>query len=273
MKKLSGETFKSDSEIDLVRASLNISQYIEYPDLDVELYIDKVSEMTFDIQQRVLPRDDSIKIIEKINTYLYEEKGFKGNKAEYYEPRNSFLNDVIDSKKGIPITLSIIYSRIANELGLKTRGVCFPGHFIIRADMHDKELIIDPFNYGRLLTREDCQAILDNLFGGRITLEDRFLEFADNSQILKRVINNLKNIYVSNKDYECALKTVDLLLILDPEDLEQLRDRALICINLECYSQSLQDLENYFSRTGPDLQDDELLNYIPVLKNIVGNMN
>lgn len=273
MNILHEDTFKSDSKIDLVRASLNISQYIKYPDLDIESYIEKLSLMADEIRSRMSSGADCIDTVNTINHYLYADMGFAGNRNEYYDPRNSFLNDVIDTRRGIPISMSIIYSYIANELGVETRGVCFPGHFIIRTVNERGELIIDPYNEGKILTRDDCQSILDNLFGGKVILEERFLEFADNYQILKRVINNLKNIYVSAKDYDNALKTVNLLLILDPEDTDQLRDRALICINLECYSQSLEDLENYFSKINPDTQDEELRSYIPVLKNIVANLN
>lgn len=270
---LDEDIFKSETKIDLIRASLNISQYIKYPDLDIESYIERLSSMTDDIRSRLSSAADCYETVSTINNYLYDDMGFEGNKDDYYDPRNSFINYVIDTGRGIPISMSIIYSYIANELGVETRGVCFPGHFIIRTVNEEGEFIIDPYNRGKILTRDDCQSILDNLFGGRISLEERFLDFADNHHILKRVINNLKNIYVSCKDYENALKTVNLLLLLDPEDTDQLRDRALICINLECYSQSLEDLENYFTRISPDVQDEELRSYIPVLKNIVANLN
>lgn len=266
-------TFRSDADIDLVRASLNISQYVRYPELDIELYISKMNNMVNDIKSRVSPGSCSHDIVHTINGYLFDELGFSGNRSEYYDPKNSFLNDVIDTRQGIPISMSIIYSHLANSAGLDLKGVCFPGHFMVRYADTEEEIIVDPYNGGKIVTRDDCQSILDNLFDGKIVLEDRFLEVADNSQILKRVVNNLKNIYISGKDYENALKTVDLLLILDPGDVVQLRDRALICINLECYSQSLEDLENYFSRISPDTGDDELMSYIPMLKNIVANLN
>lgn len=273
MNKILNFTIQNDTEIDLLRASLNISQYIEYPDLDIECYISKVLGMIEDVGNMLPIVPCSLDIIQTVNNYLFKEKGYRGNKENYYEPCNSFLNDVLDNRTGIPITLCILYSYIANRLGLDSHGVCFPGHFILRSDNTDGEYLIDPFNEGRILTREDCQSILDNLFDGKIIFEERFIEYADNHQILKRVINNLKNIYITNKDYKSALKTVNLMLMLDPEEIEQLRDRALICINLECYSQSLKDLENYFSKARSDIHDDELRSYIPVLKNIVKNIN
>lgn len=273
MKVTCENVFRDDSEIDLIRASLNISQYVRYPELDIEHYISKLTVISDEIASRIPDSAGTRERIEIINGYLYNEMGFCGNRSDYYDPRNSFLNDVIDHRKGIPISMSILYSHIAQKAGIDLKGVCFPGHFMLRSAGYDREIIVDPYNEGKILSRDDCQSVLDNLFGGKVKLEERFLEFADNSQILKRVVNNLKSIYVSGKDYEKALKTVNLLLSLDPDDVDQLRDRALICINLECYSQSLEDLQSYFSKTGPDVNDDELKSYIPLLRNIVGNLN
>lgn len=275
MKNFNNPAINSSDDIDLVRASLNISQYIEYPDLKVEDYLEKLDNMTEGIRATLTTDPDSFQIIQKINSYLYDVEGFTGNRDDYYEPKNSFLNDVIDTKKGIPISLSILYIHIANSLGLRLSGVCFPGHFLVKTELTDKEIIIDPFNHGNILSRNDCQAILDNLFGEKLSLEDRFLEEAAKKQVLKRVINNLKNIYLSKKDYEKAYRTVNLMLLLDPADIEQLRDRALICINMEYYTQSLKDLESYFSNplSLAQKEDEELRNYIPILKNIVATMN
>ena len=273
MNKILNFTILDDTEIDLLRATLNISQYIEYPDLDIEYYISRVLGMIRDVRVMLPDNPCSLDIIETVNDYLFNKMGFRGNKDNYYEPGNSFLNDVVDKRTGIPITMSILYSYIANNIGLNSQGVCFPGHFILRSNNNDGEYLIDPFNQGRILTRSDCQSILDNLFDGKITFEERFIECAHKNQILKRVINNLKNIYLTGRDYDNALKTVNLILLLDPDDTEQLRDRALICINLECYSQSLRDLEEYFSKAQSDIHDYELRSYIPVLKNIVNNLN
>src|SRR6185436_5943071 len=178
---------------------------------------------------------------------LYQELGFRGNVEDYYDPRNSFLNDVIDRRTGIPITLSMVYMEVARRAGLDVTGVGLPGHFLVRAEGRGRAVLVDPFHGGTLLSEADCQRRLDRVFEGRVRLEPSMLEACPRKAILGRMLRNLKAIYVKGDDYARALRTIDLLLTLDPESAEDRRDRGLLHAAFDCYALAAADLEAYLS--------------------------
>ena len=159
------EALKPESEIDLGRAALFIAKS-EYPGLNVDLYLRRLDEIAESIDERLPSAQsgrDPQKIIEQINEHLFEELSFRGNVENYYDPRNSFLNEVLDRRTGIPITLSVIYIEVARRLGLKVEGVGMPGHFLVRCHINNKDIILDPFNKGRSLTEADCEQLLSGV--------------------------------------------------------------------------------------------------------------
>lgn len=231
-----------DASVDLAEASLLIASE-EYPDLDVPRYLEKLDRMGGDVRGRL--RDRRGEAIETLNGYLFEEEGFRGNMEDYYDPRNSFLNDVLDRRTGIPITLSTIYIEVARRAGLGVLGVGLPGHFLVRAEAAGRFVLIDPFHGGALLSEADCQKRLHRVFGGRVRLEPGMLAPCTRKGILARMLRNLKAIYVKADDYPRALRTIDLLLRLDPGSGEDLRDRGLLHAAFDCYVLAAADLEAY----------------------------
>ncbi len=273
MRELSVSNYILDPEDDLLRSSLLISRYIEYPQLDVEGYILKVNAMARELLFCVDDESNTFSKIKLINNYLFTVKGFEGNKKDYYNPKNSFINDVIDSKKGIPITLSIIYMHVSRLVGLDVKGICFPGHFLVKVYDDGQSFIIDPYNKGEVVTKEKCLYILGELFGDDVEFEERFLESSSNTQILKRVVNNLKNIYVMTKEYQKSFKTVDIMMSLDPYDPQLLIERAFIGMKLECFSQALRDFEKCFENSQDISFDEDIGIYISFLRDKVERLN
>ncbi len=263
---------RKDEEIELARASLIFAKE-EYSDLDVEKYLTKLELMSEEIKRRIRHNSDPYFLISEINRYLFNEEGFRGNEDDYYDPRNSFLNDVLDRKTGIPITLSLLYMEIANRLGLTLLGVGFPGHFIVKYSGIEGEILVDPFNKGRILSNKDCKEILDRIYGGRMQFHSEFLQPVTKKEILSRMLHNLKGIYLNSTNYLKALSIVDMILLIDPEAMDELRDRGLLYYNLECFTQALSDLEAYL-RHATKAEDAELIRgYIPVLKGLTAKIS
>ena len=232
-----------DASVDLAEASLLIAAE-EYPGLDVPRYLERLDRMGRDVQARL---ERSPGVVEALNGYLFEEEGFRGNVEDYYDPRNSFLNEVIDRRTGIPITLSMIYMEVARRAGLGVFGVGLPGHFLVRAETAGRVVLVDPFHGGAVLSEADCQKRLDRVYDGRLRLEPGMLAPCPRKDILARMLRNLKAIYVKKDDYARALRTIDLLLSLDPRSGEDLRDRGLLHAAFDCYGLAAADLEAYLA--------------------------
>jgi regulator of sirC expression with transglutaminase-like and TPR domain len=199
------EINKLDREIDLSIAALYIAQ-IEYPDLDIESYLDTLELMGSEVAQRLSDTHYPLKVIQTIGKYLYEELNFHGNERDYYNPRNSFLNDVIDRRTGIPITLAVVYLHIAKVIGFPMVGIGMPGHFLIRPNFENAGIFVDVFDRGEILFVEDCRQKLMHIYQQDIPfLPPEILQPVSNRQILLRILNNLQANYLNQPDFERAL--------------------------------------------------------------------
>jgi regulator of sirC expression with transglutaminase-like and TPR domain len=242
-----------DEQIDLARASLAIAQG-EYPDLDVERYLRKIDEIAAEVRNRAGEHADPPRLIATLNFVLFTIERLRGNSADYYDPRNSFLNEVMERKRGIPISLSMLYIEVARKAGLDLFGVAFPGHFLVKFVSSGEDIIIDPFHRGAILSDEELQQRLDQAYGGKVVLQKKFLAPASKKQILVRMLGNLKHIYLQREDHNRALSMVQRMLILDPSEPENIRDRGLLYLKQECFLHAKEDLEKYLELV-PDAQD------------------
>jgi regulator of sirC expression with transglutaminase-like and TPR domain len=239
-----------EARVDLAEAALWIAAE-EYPGLDVSAELAKLAELAATAAARVTGARDLEEKVARLNEFLYREQGFSGNRADYYDARNSFLNDVLARRTGIPITLAIVYLWIAERLGLPARGVGFPGHFLVRIDDAVSELLIDPFA-GARITRSDCQARLAAAAGEDVPLDERLLEPTPARQILARVLRNLKQIWLSAEDWQRALAASERILLLSPDAPLELRDRGLLFARLECYAAAEADLRRFLALAPED---------------------
>ncbi len=244
---------RPDPLVDLAEAAFLIAKE-EYPDLAVSSYLCRLDAMAEAVRPQVHDPGDPRAVCAGLNEYLFRQEGFRGNTENYFDPRNSFLNEVLDRKLGIPITLSVLYIELARRLGLPLQGAGMPGHFLVKCSVPGAELVIDPYGGGAILSSADCQRILDTLFGGRVTLEPRMLAPINSRQILIRILNNLKGIYVKADEYSKAIAVVDRLLILRPDSPCDLRDRGLLACQLKRYAEVSADLDRYL-RLVPDAED------------------
>jgi regulator of sirC expression with transglutaminase-like and TPR domain len=236
---------RPDAEVDLADASLLIAGE-EYPDLDPSPYLARLDEMGAALRRQV--GDTCAKdAASALNRLLFEQEGFHGNSEDYYDPRNSFLNDVLDRRTGIPISLCTVYMEVARRAGMSAEGVGLPGHFVVRLSSPAAPLLVDPFHGGAVLTLEDCQRRLDRIYSGRLRLDPAMLAPCGGKAILSRMLRNLKGIYVKAGDYARALRAVEMLRSLDPHCADELRDRGVLYAALDCYAAAAADLEGYLA--------------------------
>jgi regulator of sirC expression with transglutaminase-like and TPR domain len=247
-----------DEDIDLVRAALVIAR-TEYPDLESEPYLERIDQIARKAQVRIADPGDVAQTIAALNHVLFEEANLCGNHEDYYDPRNSFLNDVLDRGLGIPITLALIYMEVGRRLGFLLFGVGMPGHFLLKHyDVDGTETLIDCFNRGNILTMHDCQRRLDEIYSGQMTLRPEFLFAVSRRQILTRILNNLKTIYLSARNFRKALPLMDLMLVVYPRSPEDVKHRALLRQSLGQGKGAAEDLEQYL-KMSPDASDaDEI---------------
>lgn len=244
---------RPEEQIDLGRAALTIA-LPDYPKLDIAEYLARIDRLAVEVTAQCGAGADGFRLIAALNYVLFSRHGFRGNRDDYYDPKNSFLNELIERKIGIPITLSVLYMEVARRIGLGVDGVGFPGHFLVKAVCADDEVVIDPFDGGEVRSREDLEALLKQMYGGKLDFRSDFLAAVSNKQILQRMLNNLKVIYVKANDLIKTLAVLDRLLILDPASAEDTRDRGVIYTRLECFGQAKDDFERYL-QLAPDADD------------------
>lgn len=255
------EIHQPDDQISLERAALYLAME-EYPELDVEAYLNALDTMAVEVEERLPTEPYPLRILQTINRYLYDDLGFEGNTADYYSPRNSFLNDVIDRRKGIPITLSLVYLAIAKRIDFPMVGIGMPGHFLIRPAVADMEIFVDAFNQGEILFPQDCKDRLAQLFGQSIELQPSFLQVVTPKQFLARMLTNLKVIYLEQSNVEKALAAIERILLLFPESPSELRDRGILYYRLNRFTEARQDLEDYLTLV-PNAKD------APIIKGLI----
>lgn len=240
----------------LARAALVIAR-IEHRDLRPQPYLDQMRALG-ERANGLVPHAETASVearIEAFNACFYDDYGFHGNDAIYYDPRNSFVNDVIDRRTGIPISLAVVYMEVARHAGLAFDGVNFPGHFLIRlresrfADQGVDQHVLDPFNRGAVLSSAECRRLLRRHAGEDAVLEDRLLVAASKRAILTRMLVNLKRLYVKMRSFPQARAATNLLLAVDPSALAELRDRGLLAYHMNDFASALRDLERYLEGT------------------------
>jgi regulator of sirC expression with transglutaminase-like and TPR domain len=238
------EVRQPDEYIDLERAAFYIAQEA-YPELDVEEYVALLDTMADEVRDRLPVEDYPLRTLKVLNDYLYQELGFKGNQTDYYNPQNSFLNDVLDRRTGIPITLALVYLSLAQRIAFPMEGIALPGHFLIRPVQSEMAIFVDAFNQGEILFEQDCETLLHKMFGDRIAMREQFLAPATNRQFLARMLTNLKATYASSGDVAGVLAAVERILMLYPDAPIELRDRGIILFRLSRWMEARQDLERY----------------------------
>ena len=256
-------SFVRNPSFNLVEKSLKLAQILEYPDLDIDVYIKKINRIGKSLKESISDVKNPVYLISMLNEHLFMNLGFRRDDGDYYNPKNNFLNDVIDKKSGIPVTMSILYVEIAKFVGLNLRIVGFPGHIIVK---YDEEIILDPFHDGRLLSIDDLQSILSANFGGELKFEPNYLDELSSEQILVRLARNLKNSYMKTSVFDKALRCTNMVLAIQPESPDAIRDKGILEETMLHHQTALKYL-NLYLKTNPNAEDVDFV--LELIKNIV----
>lgn len=266
---------QQDKGLPLFEAALSIAQDAE-PDLNLVACQAEVDTLADKLNQR-LPNDASdTQKLRMLNHYFYNELGFSGNVNDYYHPDNSYLHRVLATRRGIPISLAVLYIELANQIGLKVHGISFPGHFLMKLSVPSGDIVLDPFN-GASLSREELEEriepyILEQDFPDDFQLT-AYLATASERDILVRMLHNLKALFMQHRQWQRLLDTQQRLLILLPNDVAELRDRGLAYAHLECPQAALEDLQAYLAQRPYAMDVAELRAMLPALRIASSRLN
>lgn len=249
--------FAAQEPVDLARAALAIARE-EYPQLDEGLYLRRLDEMGAQARTSVPAGASPERRMGRLNSFLFHELGFSGNRADYDDPRNSFLNEVLDRRTGIPISLSVVYLEVGRRCGLNVEGISFPGHFLCKVSLGEHELVVDPFQRGQLVAMDEIKRRFRAAVGEAAPFDGRVLRAARPRDILVRMLQNLKQVYQKQGDGPRALSAVDRVLLLAPENVRSLRERADLREQLGGPAAAALDLEKVLALEPSAVDADEL---------------
>lgn len=259
---------QQDDSIPLFEAALAIAQDVD-PQLDLTAIQADMDRFAIKLQQRLAPDASSVQKLRMLNHYFYHELGFAGNINNYYDPDNSYLHRVISTRRGIPISLAVLYMELAQQIGLNVKGISFPGHFLMKLSVQSGEIVLDPFN-GMSLSREDLEERLEPYFEqqgypANIALAS-YLHAAHPRDILVRMLRNLKALFIEHLRWQRLLGVQQRLMILLPDEITERRDRGLAYANLECPKAALDDIEAYLAERPHAADAESLRDRLPQLR-------
>lgn len=239
--------------MNLARASLLVAKE-EYPQLPVDLYLARLDQIAEEVKDRLSCENAPLVVLNEVIETLYVRRSLKGNRESYYDPRNSFLNDVLDRGLGIPLTLGVVLLEVGWRLDLPLEGVNFPGRFLVRYRGDHLSLLIDPFDGGKIRFEDQAQELLDQVYGGVVRLQDDFLRGSNKREMLTRMLTNLKSVYVKVGDHPRALAAVERLLMITPTAPAESRSRGVLLARLGRHEEAATQLEAYL-RVAPAASD------------------
>ena len=248
-----------EDQIDLAWAALLIAA-VEYPELDVVGHMEILDSLAGGAAKGIGDNGDPLSSVNNLSAYLFDEVGFRGNESEYYDPRNSYLNEVLARRMGIPISLSLVCIEVGKRLGVPLEGVGMPGHFLLR-HRDEPGIFIDPFHRGILLSEEECAQLLRDATRSNVQWDQSYLTTVSNRELIARILRNLKGIYLNQRDHQRALNIAGIAVSLQPNIIGERRDRGLIHYQLGNHRAALEDLRIYLAASPPgvDMSDVQRL--------------
>tara|TARA_B100001750_G_scaffold64473_1_gene51223 strand:- start:902 stop:1729 length:828 start_codon:yes stop_codon:yes gene_type:complete len=255
-------TYVRNPKLNLIEKCLKLAQILEYHNLDIENEVQKINDIGISLRNSIVESKNHTYRISLLNEFLFQTCGFNGNMEDYYNPKNNFLNYVIDEKTGTPITLAILYSELGKHIELDLRIIGFPSHVIVEGG---EELMLDPFNKGKQLSTDDLREILLRNYGDDVELVPEYLNEITVEQILIRILRNLKSSYTESYSYEKSIRCNLMILAISPDSPDEIRDIGILEEKLMNYKKSIKYLERYLE-LDPNAQDVDLI--LELIRNI-----
>jgi len=264
--------FSGDAKVEIARIALEIARDA-YPDLDVEAYVGKIQELAERIRARCRPRAKVRDILGQINWVLFVEEEIRANHEDYYDPRNSYLNEVLDRRLGIPISLSVLYWAVAERVGLSMAGVNLPVHFMLRVEEDGQTWFVDPFHAGAVYDRNHCQERLSEIAERPVVLTDSMIAPCSIRVVVTRMLRNLKGIYGKSQDYSALIPIQRRLIFLNVDDPTEVRDLGILCAQTHRLGEAVDPLEEYLKRNPEGDDSDEITKLLEFIQRELARWN
>ncbi|HKQ56521.1 MAG TPA: tetratricopeptide repeat protein [Candidatus Eisenbacteria bacterium] len=263
---------RPEPALDLARAALLVAAESD-PRVDVDSQIHTLDSWAAELRARLRPDWNNLQKLARLRNFVFEELGFKGDSKDYFSPSNSLLHEVMSRRLGVPLTLSIIFMELGWRIGMPLEGIGFPGHFLIRLTGEPRDLVLDPYNHARTMHEEDCRRLLDEVTGGRLEFDGRMLASCTKREIITRLLRNLKGAYLRANQDEEALAAVERLLLIDPQDHDEVRDRGLLLFRLHRYGEALDALKGYLAARPEAPDRTSIEQHVATLRQLVASLN
>jgi regulator of sirC expression with transglutaminase-like and TPR domain len=263
---------RPEPAVDLARTALIIAAESD-PNVDVDGAIHTLDSWAEELRRRLSPDWNNLQKLARLRSYVFEELGFKGERKDYYNPGNSLLHEVMRTRRGIPLTLSIVFMELGWRLGIPFEGVGFPGHFMVRLTGEPGDLLLDPFEHGCSVHEEDCRRILDHLSNGSMEFSRELTASVGKRDMIRRLLQNLKGAYLRAGDDANALAAVERLLLMMPGDPAERRDAGLLLLRLQRFGQALPHLEGYLEARPNASDADDVRRHLVTLRQRLAELN
>lgn len=246
---------RPEPALELARTALIVAAESD-PNVDVDGTLHTLDSWAEELRRRLSPDWNNLQKLARLRAFLFEELGFQGERRDYYNPSNNLLHEVIRTRRGVPLTLAIVFMEVGWRLGIPFEGVGFPGHFMVRLAGEPGDLLLDPFEHGCSIHEEDCRRILEQVSGGSMEFHPELTASVSKREMIRRLLHNLKGAYLRAGDDANALAAVERLRLMLPEDAAEMRDAGLLLYRLQRYGQALPLLQGYLEAR-PEVADAE----------------
>ena len=263
---------RPEPSIDLARTALLVAAESD-PHVDVDGQLGVLEAWAEELGRRIDPSWNNLQKLARLRAFVFEELGFRGDREHYFSPSNSLLHEVLKRRLGIPLTLAIVMMELGWRIGIPFEGVGFPGHFLVRLPGEPRDLLLDPYRRGMTVHEEDCRHILLETTGGKLEFSDQLLASVGKREMIIRLLNNLKGAYLRTGQDALALAAVDRLLLLDPDDADEIRDRGLLLYRLNQYGRALECLGRYLEASPAAADRTTIERHVTALRQMIASMN
>ena len=263
---------RPDEALELARVALLVAAESDL-DMDVDGELQQLEGWADQLKSRLTPELNNLQKLARLRNFVFDELGFRGDRRDYYSPSNSLLHEVMKRRRGIPLTLSIVFMELGWRIGIPFEGVAFPGHFLVRLPGEPSDLLLDPYRRGMMVHEEDCKQMLLESTGGRLSYDPTLTASVGKRDVVARLLHNLKGAYLRAGDDSKALAAVERLLVLAPDDPEEIRDRGLLLFRMQKYGRALDSLSAYLEAAAGAADRETIEGHVKTLRQLLATLN
>jgi regulator of sirC expression with transglutaminase-like and TPR domain len=263
---------RPDEALELARVALLVAAESDL-EVDIDGELRQLDGWAEELKSRVTPDQNNLQKLARLRSFVFDDLGFRGDRRDYYSPSNSLLHQVMKRRRGIPLTLSIVFMELGWRIGIPFEGVAFPGHFLVRLPGEPRDLLLDPYKRGMMVHEEDCRQMLLESTGGRLSYDPALTASVGKRDIVARLLHNLKGAYLRAGDDAQALAAVERLLVLQPDDPEEIRDRGLLLFRMQKYGLALDSLNAYLAAAAGAQDRQTIEAHVRTLRELLATLN